>query len=120
MMAPVTTLGERQARGTPSARDVPSRGVAVRGLAVLALVVPVCLAIVLRRDAWGLSSDSVAQQSIVQTWFHVGHARTYLPPDTWLLKLPVYVVVEALPLAAAHRVLLESAALAAVTALLTG
>ena len=75
---------------------------------------PVLAAFVLRRDAWLVTSDSVAQQSIVRTWFAAGHDVTYLPPDTWLLKVPLYMVVEALPLAPTTRLLVESAVLAAV------
>ncbi len=78
------------------------------------LVLPVVTALVLRRNDWLLTSDSVAQQSVVRTWFAVGHADTYLPPDTWLLKLPFYAVVEALPLAPATRVCAEAVALAVV------
>src|SRR4051794_40053058 len=117
MMTPVTMLGERDVAGTPQARrPAGRRRIAARGAGALALVVPVCLTMALRRNAWGLTSDSVAQQSIARTWFEVGPARPYLPPDTWPLKLRVYVVVEASPLAPPHRVLLESPALAAITA----
>ena len=123
-MTGVTTLGQREAPAPPAGGPLGwarrRRRARARATAALALVVPVAVAIVLRRDAWVLTSDSVAQQSIVRTWFAVGHDRAYVPPDTWLLKLPVYVVAEAVPLAAAHRVLLESIALAAVTALLAG
>jgi hypothetical protein len=55
-----------------------------------------------------VSSDSVAQQSILQTWWLTGHGTTYLPPDTWLLKLPAYLLVEPLPLGPDLRLLLES------------
>jgi hypothetical protein len=125
MMTPVTTLGQREDRRAVAEGAEPSlpRPVAPRPARVavlLALVGPVCAGIVLRRDAWVLTSDSVAQQSIVRTWMAVGHDSTYVPPDTWLLKLPVYVVAEALPLAPAARVLVESAVLAAVTAVLAG
>jgi hypothetical protein len=129
MMATVTTLGQPEVLGTAaegseasrSGRPArPSWSRPARIGVLLALVLPVCTAIVLRRDAWVLTSDSVAQQSIVRTWFAVGHDITYVPPDTWLLKLPVYVVAEALPLAPAGRLLAESAALAAVTAVLAG
>jgi hypothetical protein len=128
MMAPVTTLGQREVLGTAAEGMGSSRrrrlpqpiSRQARVAVLLALVVPVCAAIVLRRDAWVLTSDSVAQQSIVRTWLAVGHDATYVPPDTWLLKLPVYVVVEALPFAPAARVLVESAVLAAITAVLVG
>ena len=50
----------------------------------------------------------------MRTWFAVGHARTYLPPDTWLLKLPLYGVVEGLPLAPPSRVWVEAVVLALV------
>jgi hypothetical protein len=82
--------------------------------AVAVLVLPVAAALVLRRNDWLLTSDSVAQQSVVRTWFAVGHDHTYLPPDTWLLKLPFYAVVEALPLAPPTRVCVEAVALAVV------
>jgi hypothetical protein len=80
--------------------------------AVAVLVVPVVVVLVLRRDDWLLTSDSVAQQSVVRTWFAAGHRLTYLPPDTWVLKLPLYAVVETLPLAPATRVCVEAVALA--------
>jgi hypothetical protein len=72
MMAPVTTLGQREVLGTTAegARLSLRRPVAPRPARVavlLALVAPVCAAIVLRRGAWVLTSDSVAQQSIVRT-----------------------------------------------------
>ena len=50
----------------------------------------------------------------MRTWFAVGHDDTYLPPDTWLLKLPFYAVAEALPLAPATRVCVEAVALTVV------
>jgi len=57
------------------------------------------------------NSDSVAQQAIVQTWLRAGHDVAYLPPDTWVLKLPVYVLFEALPVPPAVRLVLEAVTL---------
>jgi len=111
--------GEAAARphdGPPAAvvRSLTGGGPAALTL-VLALLGPLLAALVLRRDAWPVTSDSVAQQSIVQTWLSAaGHDVTYLPPDTWLLKVPLYAAVEALPLAPATRLLVESAVLAVV------
>lgn len=82
----------------------------------LVLVVPAAVAIVVRLQRLVVTSDSVAQQSVVRTWFAAGHDRAYLPPDTWLLKLPVYLVVEALPLTPSARLLAESIVLAVLTA----
>ncbi|MGZ4625436.1 MAG: hypothetical protein ACXV3S_03930 [Kineosporiaceae bacterium] len=106
----VRTGDRRQQRPRP--RTAGRRRAAL--LVGLTLLAPVLAAFVLRRDAWVVTSDSVAQQSIVRTWFAAGHDVTYLPPDTWLLKVPLYVVVEALPLAPTTRLLVESAVLAAV------
>ena len=108
--ADVRTGDRRQRR--PHPRTAGRRRAAL--LVGLTLLAPVLAAFVLRRDAWVVTSDSVAQQSIVRTWFAAGHDVTYLPPDTWLLKVPLYVVVEALPLAPMTRLLVESAVLAAV------
>jgi len=57
------------------------------------------------------NSDSVAQQAVVQTWLRAGHDVAYLPPDTWVLKLPVYLLFEALPVPPAARLVLESVTL---------
>jgi hypothetical protein len=57
------------------------------------------------------TSDSVAQQSLVRTWLDVGHGTAYLPSDTWILKLPLYVAVESLPLSPDLRLVLEVVAL---------
>ena len=80
--------------------------VAVAAPAGVAVVV--IAALVLRVGHYALDSDSVAQQSILMTWLRQGHGVTYLPVDTWLLKLPVYGLVEPLPLTASARVLLET------------
>lgn len=53
------------------------------------------------------TSDSVAQQSLIRTWLDVGHGTAYLPSDTWILKLPLYVVVESLPMPPQVRLVLE-------------
>ncbi|HEX2808967.1 MAG TPA: hypothetical protein VHN80_22605 [Kineosporiaceae bacterium] len=84
-------------------------------LAGVALLVPVIAVVVVRFSRLTVSSDSVAQQSIVQTWLRVGHERTYLPPDTWLLKLPVYLLFESLPASPALRLLGESVTLTVVS-----
>lgn len=85
---------------------------------LLVLTSTVAAGLVLRRDAWLPNSDSVAQQSIVQTWFAIGHGTTYLPPDSWILKLPLFVVVEASPLTPAVRLFVEALVLALVTVVL--
>ena len=69
--------------------------------------------LMLRHGRLVVDSDSVAQQSVVQTWLHAGHDETYLPPNTWLLKLPVYFLIESLPVSPSTRLLLESLSLAA-------
>jgi hypothetical protein len=108
-MAAVTALGQQAAHGgagaAPRLRAAVSRPAFAAALVVL--VLPVMVAIVLRRDRWLITSDSVAQQSIVRTWFALGHDQTYLPPDTWLLKVPLYVLVEALPIAPSARLVVE-------------
>jgi hypothetical protein len=81
-------------------------------VACVGLFVPVAVCVLLRLNRLVVTSDSVAQQSVVLTWLHAGHGRAYLPPDTWLLKLPVYAVVEALPLAPSVRLAVESISLA--------
>ena len=114
--AVVTGVEERTAPASAAAeRAGLRRRVAAAGPAAgLALAAAVVAAMALRRNDWLLTSDSVAQQSVVRTWFAVGHARTYLPPDTWLLKLPLYGVVEGLPLAPPTRVWVEAVVLALV------
>ena len=81
-------------------------------LGAAVVVVPLMAVIAARLDRLVVTSDSVAQQSVVVTWFRAGHATTYLPPDTWLLKIPVYLGVEALPLTPSTRLLVESVTLA--------
>jgi hypothetical protein len=76
--------------------------------AVLGVSAAVVVGLGLRFGHYALDSDSVAQQSILGTWLHLGHGVTYLPVDTWLLKFPVYAVVEPLPLAPSVKVLLET------------
>ncbi|MFI7587971.1 hypothetical protein ACIB24_12940 [Spongisporangium articulatum] len=66
------------------------------------------------------TSDSVAQQALITTWLDVGHVTTYVPPDTWVLKLPVYVVLELLPLSPPARILGAVLALNAITFVLLG
>jgi len=79
--------------------------------AALAVAVPVTATVLLRLDRLVVNSDSVAQQSVVGTWLRVGHDVTYVPQDTWLLKLPLYLAVEQLPLSPRARLALESVAL---------
>jgi hypothetical protein len=92
-------------------RRGPSR-ISGRAAPLLAAAPLVCLAVAvpLLRSV-PLNSDAVAQQSIVLTWLRVGHDQTFLPTDTWILKLPLYLVVESLPVTAATRVLIEVSAL---------
>jgi hypothetical protein len=81
----------------------------VHGLGVACLpLAALTWALLWRAGRQYVSSDSVAQQSILQTWWLTGHGTTYLPPDTWLLKLPAYLLVEPLPLGPDLRLLLES------------
>ncbi|HEX2808139.1 MAG TPA: hypothetical protein VHN80_18410 [Kineosporiaceae bacterium] len=73
-----------------------------------ALLGPLLAVVVVRLGRLAVRSDPVAQQSIVQTGLRVGHDRTYLPPDTWLLKLPVYPLFESLPISPSLRLIAES------------
>ena len=66
------------------------------------------------------TSDSAAQQSIVRTWLDVGHGITSVPPDTWALKVPLYLVLEKLPLSPMDRMLAAVEVLGGVTFLLLG
>jgi hypothetical protein len=105
------TAGVPGAAGVPGVPGVPGR-MAGPLLAASLVAVPLTVSIVLNLQRLTVTSDSVAQQSVVRTWLRAGHGQTYLPPDTWLLKLPLYLVVEVLPLAPPARLLAESAALA--------
>ncbi|HEY6793239.1 MAG TPA: hypothetical protein VI248_01000 [Kineosporiaceae bacterium] len=93
----------RGALPAPVSRAAPAAAV---------VAVPLTLAVVLRLRRLTVTSDSVAQQSVVVTWLRAGHRQTYLPPDTWLLKIPLYAAVEAIPLAPPLRLLVESVSLA--------
>lgn len=64
--------------------------------------------LLLRFGRYSLDSDSVAQQSLLLTWWRAGHETTFVPRDTWLLKLPVYALVELAPWSSPVRVLVES------------
>jgi hypothetical protein len=66
------------------------------------------------------TSDSTAQQSIVRTWLDVGHGTTTVPRDTWALKVPVYLVLENLPLDPRDRLLAAVLVLNALTFLMLG
>jgi hypothetical protein len=61
------------------------------------------------------TSDSTAQQSIVRTWLDVGHGLTFVPRDTWALKIPLYLVLENLPLRPPDRLLAAVLVLNALT-----
>jgi hypothetical protein len=78
------------------------------GVGLVVLLAVIGTAMMARRGRYLTDSDSVAQQSVIQTWQHLGHDDAYLPQDTWLLKFPVYAVVEALPLSSSTRVLIET------------
>jgi hypothetical protein len=66
------------------------------------------------------TSDSTAQQSIVRTWLDVGHGTTTVPRDTWALKVPIYLVLENLPLSPRDRLLAAVLVLNALTFLMLG
>jgi hypothetical protein len=103
----------------PGGRSAPLRGAALAICAAVVLV-PLALVVTLRLDRLVVTSDSVAQQSILLTWFRAGHDLAYLPPDTWLLKLPVYAVIEALPLSPSGRLRSESLTLDVIAFVLLG
>lgn len=107
--------------GTSPLRPAPRRRRrVVRALAVACLpLAALTWALLWRAGRLYVSSDSVAQQSILQTWARTGHGTTYLPPDTWLLKLPAYLLVEPLPLGPDLRLMLESLALGGAGLVLT-
>jgi hypothetical protein len=68
--------------------------------------------LVLVLERWtAYTSDSVAQQSLVRTWLDAGHGTAYVPVDTWILKLPLYVLVELLPIAPGARLSIDVLAL---------
>jgi hypothetical protein len=48
----------------------------------------------MRFGRYPLDSDSVAQQSLIWTWWVQGHDVAYLPQNTWFLKWPLYALVE--------------------------
>lgn len=90
---------------------------------VAPVVLPTLLVVALvaaRHPRTVYTSDSVAQQSILRTWLDVGHHVTYVPPDTWLLKLPVYLVLENLPLSPQQRILAAVVSLNAICFVLLG
>jgi hypothetical protein len=74
----------------------------------------------LRHSRTIYTSDSTAQQSLVRTWLDVGHGLAYVPQDTWALKVPLYLVLENLPLSPMHRLLAAVLALNALTFLILG
>jgi hypothetical protein len=78
----------------------------------------VLLLIVLQHPRVVYTSDSAAQQSIVRTWLDVGHGTTFVPRDTWALKVPLYLLLENLPLAPLDRMLAAVLTLNALTFLM--
>lgn len=116
--APTTVVpspqpGPAPAGSRPPAKPSPPRRPGLPAPRGLWLGVPVLLAVLsaamlLRHGRHPLDSDSVAQQSMLNTWSRLGHGETYVPEDTWILKFPVYAVVEAFPLPSATRVLVET------------
>jgi hypothetical protein len=88
--------------------------------AVLPPVVTVAALCVLRHPRVVYTSDSTAQQSIVRTWFDVGHGTTHVPPDTWALKVPFYLVLESLPLSPPDKLLAAVLVLNVLTFVLAG
>jgi hypothetical protein len=104
-----------------------SRKVAPSGAAPAAALLPVVLpcllmavVVVLRHASTVWTSDSTAQQSILRTWLDVGHGTAYLPSDTWLLKIPLYAVVEALPLGPHGKLFVDALLLNILTFALLG
>ncbi len=76
--------------------------------AVAAVVATLAVTIAARAGRHPMDSDSVAQQAVLWTWRTDGHGTVYLPPNTWWLKFPIYLAVEALPLSPERRLVLES------------
>ena len=93
----------------PARSDAPPEAATGRRLApVVVAVVPtavVTLLIVLSHPRWLYTSDSTAQESIVRTWLDAGHGLTFVPRDCWALKVPLYLLVEQLPMPALDRLL---------------
>lgn len=87
-------------------------------LVVPVVVVAVLLALHHPRVIY--TSDSTAQQSIVRTWLDVGHGTTFVPRDTWALKVPLYLLLENLPLQPLDRMLAAVLVLNALTFLMFG
>ena len=96
----------------------------VRVVTLLApVVLPVMLVMVLvalKHPRVIYTSDSAAQQSIVRTWLDVGHGTTFVPRDTWALKVPLYLLLENLPLLPKDRMLAAVLVLNALTFLILG
>jgi hypothetical protein len=83
-------------------------------------VVLVVVLLALKHPRVIYTSDSAAQQSIVRTWLDVGHGTTFVPRDTWALKVPLYLLLENLPLQPLDRMLIAVLVLNAVTFALLG
>jgi hypothetical protein len=94
-----------------------------RFLPWLVAVVPtgvVILLILLTHPRRLYTSDATAQQSIVRTWYDVGHSLTFVPRDTWALKVPLYLVLETFSLPPTDKLLIAILVLNIVTFLMLG
>jgi len=89
-------------------------------LSVALPVVLVVLLLALHHPRTIYTSDSAAQQSIIRTWLDVGHGTTFVPRDTWALKVPLYLLLENLPLQPMDRLLIAVLVLNALTFLMLG
>ena len=107
-------------------RSAPSREQNTRTsrfLPWLAAVIPtslVILLILLTHPRRLYTSDATAQQSIVRTWYDVGHSLTYVPRDTWALKVPLYLVIELFSLPPNDKLLIAILVLNVLTFLMLG
>jgi hypothetical protein len=91
--------------------------------AVLPVVLPsvvIALLVILRHPVTVDTSDSTAQQSLLRTWLDHGHLDAYLPPDTWVLKLPFYLLVETLPVSPHGKLLADALILNLLTFVVLG
>lgn len=106
-------LRSREADGTTTSRSSSALPVVLPALVIAVLVV-------LRHPVTVDTSDSTAQQSLLRTWLDHGHLDAYLPPDTWVLKLPFYLLVEALPVSPHGKLLADALVLNVLTFALLG
>jgi hypothetical protein len=91
--------------------------------AFLVAVIPtgsVVLQILLAHPRRLYTSDATAQQSIVRTWYDVGHDLTFVPRDTWALKVPLYLALEKLSLPPLDKLLIAVLVFNLVTFLMLG